>query len=150
MPGLIHSIRLLRPIRTVRRSKLLGDVQSGVAVQRTDDTTPELVFNWQGAPPATVTLINSGTGVSYGPFAVSGGGASITSELPPGIYTVGSQALNGNGELDRITGSLEIVALGPMYMGNSFAYIGSDGIAYHFVDSVPTSFSNGFNGGFGI
>ena len=91
----------------VSRSVLLGDLENGAVVSVTNDETPEIQFNWQGNPPTEITLADA-NGVLYGPYPVTGSVSNVTDSLPPGVYSVVSEAENSLGELDTVVGTLRI------------------------------------------
>lgn len=138
MTSLFHSLRLLRPILTVRRASMLGDNENGVATTKTSDQTPELLFRFPGASPANVTIQHE-DGTSYGPFAVVPSGlpvgnaqwtANVPVTLPPGLYSVTSQAENSAGDLDIVVGTV-CIQLGVAYSTfGGIAYTNPAGVAY--------------------
>ena len=91
----------------VSRSVLLGDQENGAVVSVTSDETPEIEFNWQGDPPAEITLKDS-NGVLFGPYPVTGNVSNVTDPLPFGVYCVVGDAENSLGELDTVLGTIRI------------------------------------------
>ena len=102
----------------VSRSSLLGDQDNGAVVGVTTDDTPEIEFNWQGDPPAEITLEDA-NGVLYGPYPVTGNVSNVTDTLPAGVYSVISDAENSLGELDTVVGTLRIT-LGVFDVSHAF------------------------------
>ena len=95
----------------VRESKqnpvLLGDDESGLIVTRTSDTTPELQFRFPGSEPGQISITDGTT--TYGPYAVTGGSANVTDELPNGVYSVIGTAEDSEGNTVQIGGTVEII-----------------------------------------
>lgn len=87
---------------------LLGETELGETLRITPDSTPELVFSFPGAPPASIQLQHT-DGTTYGPFTVVGTGAQVTTNLPDGVYSVVGQAANSEGDLVPIGGTITIV-----------------------------------------
>ena len=91
----------------VTRACLLGDQQPGGIVTVTTDLSPELVFRFPSTPLTSVTLSDGAN--TFGPFPIVGNIASLPSNLPAGIYSVVDQAVDSNGDLGRVCGTIRVI-----------------------------------------